>query len=676
MPGINPHFLSHKLAVCPLAKPVAQRRRKMGAKRSKVVKEEVNKLRAAEFIREVMYTTRLANVIMMKKYNGKWRMCIDYTDLNKACAKDAYPLPNINELVDRASGHAALSFLDAFSGYNQIRIHLIDEEKTAFITEEATYCYRVMLFGLKNARATYQRLMDKKAQPFEWTEECEEAFSTLNPKPWLPPSIGQANFGNIDSAVEKTALALLSTARRLRPCFQRHQIVVQTDCPIAKVLRKPELARRMTIRVDGSTGSSGSGAGVIVEGPNELIVEQSLRFGFKTSKYQAEYEALLVGLKLAEKLGVKTVRCLIDSKIVAEQVNYAFQQELTSPSIGVHIVLVANDWKQEITSYITQGKIPTDPAEARAIRMTAARFTMIGDDLYKRGFSTPLLKCIATDEVDYVLREVHLDICVSEACNLIHQPADDFIPITAPWPFCMWGMNILGPFPMAKGQVKFLLVVIDYFTKWIEAEPLATISAQNVQKFLWKNIITRFGIPQVIVSDNGLQFTDKKLNSFLEGLHIKHRVTSVEHPQSNGQAEAANKVILGELKKMMMGAKGEWAEMIPKILWAYRCTPQSSIKETPFRMVYGTNAMIPVEDDPKVQQQGKGTRVRVRRLSVEGNGGCPERPKRRKTHSQLGRTMSDPPKPRQWRLQARRVIWEAHFEDLELHSLEELLQLA
>nr|KYP63266.1 Pol polyprotein [Cajanus cajan] len=156
-------------------------------------------------------------------------------------------------------------------------------------------------------------------------------------------------------------------------------------------------------------------------------------------------------------------------------------------------------------------------------------------------------------------------------------------------------MHLLGPFPIAKGQCKFLLVAVDYFTKWIEAEPLATITANNVQKFLWKNIITRFGIPYAIITDNGLQYTDHKLNKFMTDMGIRHRCTSVEHPQSNGQAEAANKVILTELKKRLGDAKGAWAEELLEVLWAYRCTPQSTTRKTPFRLTYGTDAMIPVE---------------------------------------------------------------------------------
>jgi len=103
----------------------------------------------------------LANVVLVKKSNGQWRMCVDYTDISKACLKDAYPMPSIDRLVDGAAGNRVLSFLVAFSGYNQIPMYDQDIGKTTFITEASNYCYQVMPFGLKNVGATYQRLMDR-----------------------------------------------------------------------------------------------------------------------------------------------------------------------------------------------------------------------------------------------------------------------------------------------------------------------------------------------------------------------------------------------------------------------------------------------------------------------------------------------------------------------------------
>nr|KYP48853.1 Transposon Ty3-G Gag-Pol polyprotein [Cajanus cajan] len=161
MSGIDADFICHKLAIHKEAKPVAQRKRKVGGERREAIVAETQKLLNAGFIREVKYTTWLANVVLVKKNSRKWRMCVDYTDLNKACPKDSYPLPSIDRLVDRASGHALLSFLDAYSGYNQIMMHPPDEVHTSLITDHANYCDRVMSFDLKNAGATYQRLMDK-----------------------------------------------------------------------------------------------------------------------------------------------------------------------------------------------------------------------------------------------------------------------------------------------------------------------------------------------------------------------------------------------------------------------------------------------------------------------------------------------------------------------------------
>jgi hypothetical protein len=126
-----------------------------------VIVEVVENLLKAQFIEEVYYLDWLANMVMVKKSNGKWRMCVDFTDLNNACLKDSFPLPHISALVDSTVGYELLSFMDAFSGYNQIFMHRFDQENTSFITNRGLYCYKVMPFDLKNVGATYQRLVNK-----------------------------------------------------------------------------------------------------------------------------------------------------------------------------------------------------------------------------------------------------------------------------------------------------------------------------------------------------------------------------------------------------------------------------------------------------------------------------------------------------------------------------------
>ena len=115
----------------------------------------MDKLLAVGFIREVEYPNWLANIVVVPKKRGKWRVYIDYTNLNDICPKDSFPLSRIDQIVDATVGHGMLSFIDVFSGYHQIPMFQLDEEKIAFVTPHGLYCYRVMSFGLKNARATY-----------------------------------------------------------------------------------------------------------------------------------------------------------------------------------------------------------------------------------------------------------------------------------------------------------------------------------------------------------------------------------------------------------------------------------------------------------------------------------------------------------------------------------------
>jgi len=146
--------------------PVKQKKRKQETFKNQVIQEEVQKLLKIGSIREVKYPNWLTNTVVVPKKNGMWRVCVDYTDLNKACPKDSFPLPHIDQLIDATAGHELLSFLDAYSGYNQIKMDPGDEEKTSFITDRGTYCYKVMPFGLNNAGATYQRLVTKMFQEY------------------------------------------------------------------------------------------------------------------------------------------------------------------------------------------------------------------------------------------------------------------------------------------------------------------------------------------------------------------------------------------------------------------------------------------------------------------------------------------------------------------------------
>ena len=253
-------------------------------------------------------------------------------------------------------------------------------------------------------------------------------------------------------------------------------------------------------------------------------------------------------------------------------------------------------------AYLRSGILPEEKGAARKLKVQASRFVLIRDVLYKRGFSRLYLRCLAHDEADYVMREVQEGICGNHsgarslahkliragyywltmlkdaqtyvrACNkcqrfsnLIRQPSKELTPMTAPWPFAQWGLDIMGPFPMAVRQLKFLVVGIDCFTKWVEAEALATITEKNIRNFVWRNIIYRYGIPRVIVSDNGKQFDNSEFRDFCSELGIKNHFSSPAHPQANGQVEVTNRSLLKIIKTQLERVKGIWPDELPSVL--------------------------------------------------------------------------------------------------------------
>ena len=178
----------------------------------------------------------------------------------------------------------------------------------------------------------------------------------------------------------------------------------------------------------------------------------------------------------------------------------------------------------------------------------------------------------------------------------IHQPGGVLNPLSSPWPFAQWGLDIVWPFSKAVGNKKYLLGCTDYFIKWVEVEPLANIRDVDVKRFIWKNIVTRFGVPYALILDNGLQFDSKAFRKYCSDLGIKNRYSTPTYPQGNGQAELVNKVIVSGLKKRLDDAKGKWIEELPHILWTYRTTPRKSTGETPNSMTYGAEVVIPLEN--------------------------------------------------------------------------------
>jgi ribonuclease HI len=664
-PGVSPELACHSLNIGSEHRPIVQKRRKLAPERATTVLEEVGRLLASGAIREIQYPVWLSNTVVVKKKNGKWRVCIDFTDLNKACPKDPFPLPRIDQLVDSASGHARLSFLDAFQGYHQIPMNDADQDKTAFITPRGTYCYKMMPFGLKNAGATYQRMVTKmfghmigktvevyiddmlvkslqeenhvadllqvfnilresrlrlnaskctfgvssgkflghivsrrgiepnpdqiaalvdsaeprnikqvqrltgmvaalgrfisrsadkckpffrllgKRSKFVWNEECSVAFQGIKAYLSTPPCLSIPNPGEqlflylavSDHAVsavlvrefgqeqkpvffvskamdetelrylplEKAALAVLQAAKKLPHYFQSNKVTVLSDLPLKMLLQRSDFSGRITkwgvylgslgveykpraaikgqvlaeflaefqydpnnpsltipaeaqlglvtgkweLFVDGASNSKGSGAGVVLVSPEGLILEQAVRLKFSASNNEAEYEALLIGLRTAERLGACHLQVFCDSQLVANQISGEYQardermsaylatvrlllakfesvhvaqigrehnshadilaklatalesdvqrivciETLDRPSFqnqGISVCSISSQpsWMDPILSYLVDNKLPEDRKEAKMIKRKAPKYWVSKEGLlYRRSFT-------------------------------------------------------------------------------------------------------------------------------------------------------------------------------------------------------------------------------------------------------------------------------------------------
>ena len=433
--------------------------------------------------------------------------------------------------------------------------------------------------------------------------------------------------------------------------------------------------------MNGSSTLHAGGIEVVLKSPETDMLKHKVRLHYQTTNNEAEYEAFLKGLELAKSLGVESVLVQGDSQLFIGQVNGTCEakeermkkylnkvRRLIKKFSEAHFVQISREenmeadtlakeasvselmdefdeiqympsidlpevqqiggdenWMTPIVGYLKEGKLPQGRDEARKLRIKSAKYVLMDELLYNRGFSQPYLRCLAPDEANYVLREVHEEACgnhsgvrslvhkvvhagyywptiqadakayvkVCDQCqrfsNIPRQPSEYLTLMMAPWPFAQWGLDILGPFPK---QMKFLVVGIDYFTKWVEAKPLAKITQQNFKNFVWKSIVCRFGVSRVLVSDNGRQFDNTPFKDFCEQLGINNHYSLPFHPQANRQAEVANRSLLKIIKTWLEGAKGIWPDELPGVLWTYRTTVKTPTGETPFKLAYGSEAVI------------------------------------------------------------------------------------
>nr|GEW38298.1 hypothetical protein [Tanacetum cinerariifolium] len=232
-------------------------------------------------------------------------------------------------------------------------------------------------------------------------------------------------------------------------------------------------------------------------------------------------------------------------------------------------------WMTSIRNYLENGELPKDPVDARTLMEKIGNYTIEDGVLYMKSYLVPLMRCVGPLQDNYIIREVHMGSCgmhdwprqvVAKAMKLgyfwpsMHRDANDLIRACDD---CQ--AHASGP-----GRVKYLIMAIDYFTKWMEAKPLATITGKQVVNFTWENIVCRFGIPAIFITDNGTPF-------------------------GNGAVERANRSLLREIKTRLENGGSAWAKEVPNVLWAHQIIKKTSTGATPFSLTYGTEAVIPAE---------------------------------------------------------------------------------
>ncbi|KAA0063076.1 uncharacterized protein E6C27_scaffold468G001940 [Cucumis melo var. makuwa] len=334
---------------------------------------------------------------------------------------------------------------------------------------------------------------------------------------------------------------------------------------------------------DGATRISGAGVGIVFISLEKHMLPYSFTLGELCSNNVAEYQAFIIGLQMASEFGIKCIEIFGDLKLIINQLSYQYEkvdalanlataltvsedipinislcQKWIVPSIesqyeeaGVISVYAIDeeDWRQPIIDYLEHGKLPTDPRHRAEIRRRAARFIYYKDTLYTRSYEGLLLRCLGKEESTKALEEAHSGIC-----GVTSLPPEPLHPTIASWPFEAWGLDLVRPItPKSSVDHSYILAGTDYFSKWAEVVPLREAKKENIYK------------------------------------------SSMYNAATNELAEAFNKTLCSLLKNVVSKKKRDWQEKIGEALWAYRTTHRTPTCVTPYSLVYGVEAVLPLE---------------------------------------------------------------------------------
>jgi transposase InsO family protein len=317
------------------------------------------------------------------------------------------------------------------------------------------------------------------------------------------------------------------------------------------------------------------------------------------------------------------------------------------------------DWRDKYIAWMARGELPSERSEDRCIARIAKSFALVDGELYKRAASGILQRCIPIPQGRELLRDIHAGVCghhaaprtlvgnafrqgfywptaVADASEIVRTcegcqfyarkcnlPAHVLWTIPITWPFAVWGLDIVGPLQKAPGGYTHLLVAIEKFSKWVEVRPITNLRAEQVVTF-FTDIVHRFGVSNSIITDNGSQFMGRKFLEFCDKYHICGDWAAVVHPQTNGQVERANGMILQGLKTRIFDRLNKsgrkWLQEMPVVVWSLRSTPSRATGFTPFLLVHGAEAVLPTDleyGSPRVQVYDEDANQQTREDSLD-----------------------------------------------------------
>ncbi|KAL2232853.1 UNVERIFIED_CONTAM: hypothetical protein Sindi_1465300 [Sesamum indicum] len=567
--GINPEVIVHRLNVDPSMRPVQQKKRTFGGEKNAIIEGEVNKLLRAGYVSEVQYTDWLANVVVVPKPGGKWRMCTDFTDLNKACPKDPYPLPRATyqRLMNKMFAQQIGQTMEVYVDDMLVKSHKPDEH-----LEHLKIAFAIMrehgmklnpskcTFGVAGGKFLGYMVIERG---IEANPEKIEAILNLKSPTSIKEVQKLTGAETRYAEIEKLALAVVVTARKLRPYFQSHRIVVRTNHPLKNILTRPEASGRLIkwavelgefdityqsrtaekaqiladfmveissvpkdleiwmLHVDGSSNANNGGAGILIEGTGGMEIEVAVRLSFPITNNKAEYEALLLGLELALEAGAQILEVYTDSQLVAMQIEGIYE---TKEKSMTEYLKRAKEWMQKFSKCTVQ-QIPRSENE-RADALSKLGATLVG------------------------IKDRKITVMVKER-SAISEGLETNVVTSR----CLW---------------------IEDIATYLR-EGILPADAGHARRI-------KFKAPTFALKDNCVVARTEDTSKLYGS-----RTSPIEW--SNGGHEQNYIAAL----ESQVEFEEEWSDELLGVLWAYRTTPRTSTGETPFSLVYGSKAVIPAE---------------------------------------------------------------------------------